>query len=469
MSTDRASIPGRLSLPGLIAYSAPAVPLQMALIPLILFLPPYYSGLLGAEALAAIGGIFFVARLWDAITDPLVGAFSDRTRLTLGRRRPWMLAGLIPMTVLAVMLLQPPADIGPLYLTVCLALFYVFWTMVQVPYIAWGAELSPDYQERARIATFREGAGTVLGVVLALGTPFILSLLGVIDPGGEGGLDLGPILGVLAVALAILFPLTILTACFIVPEPAADPRPIDWRETISVVRRNKPFLRLLSAYFLVQCGFALFVSLVTFFIVAVLRLPGDLFLPLVFLQHVVGLIAAPFWMPVIARLGKHRAYCVIIAMLMIGLLALLLIPRESFVAALIAFGFVGLAVGAKFLLPPAIAADAIDYDTLKTGTAQAGAHMALLNLSNKLALAAPVGVVFPVLALTGFDPAPGATNSEEALRALALLTTVPSMVVMGAGLAIMWRYPITAARHGTIRRRLERLGMLGPEQESPVT
>ncbi len=460
---------GRLRWPALIAYAGPAVPLQMALIPLILFLPPYYSGLFGAEALAAVGAVFFIARLWDAVTDPVIGAVSDRTRLKFGRRRPFMLAGMVPMTILAWLLLQPPEGVGPLYLTVCLALFYVFWTMVQVPYIAWGAEISPDYAERSRIATVREGAGTVLGVVLALGTPFILSLLGVIDPGAEGGLDLEPILGVLAVALVVLFPVTILLACFTAPEAKASPKPIDWRETALVVRRNKPFLRLLAAYFLVQCGFAAFVSLSTFFIVAVLQLPGNLFLPLVFIQHIVGLVAAPFWLPLINRIGKHRAYCLVIGLLVLGLLALLLIPRESFGWALAAFFIVGLAVGAKFLLPPAIAADAVDYDTLKTGTAQAGAHMALLNLTNKVALAVPVGIVFPVLALAGFDPAPGAENSAAAIQALALLTTVPAMVVMGLGIAIMWRYPITAAKHGVIRTRLERLGLLSTEQESSVT
>ena len=73
-ATDRTS---------LLAYMLPAVPLAMLGMPLIIYVPPFYAAELGLE-LAAVGGIFFIARSWDALTDPLIGYFSDQTRGPVG-------------------------------------------------------------------------------------------------------------------------------------------------------------------------------------------------------------------------------------------------------------------------------------------------------------------------------------------------------------------------------------------------
>ena len=82
-----------LSAVRLIAYSAPSLATSVAALPMVLFVPAYYSGELGVP-LAAVGGAIAVSRLLDVVTDPLIGTLSDRVRTPLGRRKPWMALGL---------------------------------------------------------------------------------------------------------------------------------------------------------------------------------------------------------------------------------------------------------------------------------------------------------------------------------------------------------------------------------------
>jgi Na+/melibiose symporter-like transporter len=76
----------------LLAYAGPAIPLRILLMQLVVYVPPFYAAEMGLE-IATIGLIFFLARGWDALIDPLVGNLSDRTRSRWGRRKPWMAVG----------------------------------------------------------------------------------------------------------------------------------------------------------------------------------------------------------------------------------------------------------------------------------------------------------------------------------------------------------------------------------------
>lgn len=129
--------PGRLSAAQLIAYAAPTVALQSMMVPLLMYLPPTYSQVAGLS-LATVGLMFAVGMAFEAFTDPLIGALSDRTTLAFGRRRTWMAIG-APIAMLATwFLLTPSKDTTALYLLVWLLVFYAGWTMVFIPHQTWG-------------------------------------------------------------------------------------------------------------------------------------------------------------------------------------------------------------------------------------------------------------------------------------------------------------------------------------------
>ncbi|MCS5583587.1 MAG: MFS transporter, partial [Pseudomonadales bacterium] len=120
---------------------------------------------------AIMGTIFGVSRVWDAISDPLVGYFSDKTRHSMGRRRVWLLASILPIGVSFVMVFSPPASLSASALVVWMGIgvigFYSAMTLFMVPHLSFGAELTDNYHERSRLYGLRHGAYTI-GSIIAL-------------------------------------------------------------------------------------------------------------------------------------------------------------------------------------------------------------------------------------------------------------------------------------------------------------
>ncbi len=116
----------------------------------------------------------------------------------------------------------------------------------------------------------------------------------------------------------------------------------------------------------------------------------------------------------------------------------------------------GMALGADLALPPAMQADVIDFDSLRTGQDRAGLFFAMWSMSTKLALALAVGLAFPALSALGFVA--GAENDATALFWLAVIYAWVPTVLKGVAIAIIWNHPMTQRRQAIIRRRLETRG-----------
>src|SRR6202011_4869652 len=100
--------------------------------------PAFYAQSLG---LAVVGGVFMLTRLWDTVSDPLIGLLSDRTRSRFGRRKPWIAAGGVIFAAATVAIFLPAGHPGALYLGAWLFAFYLGWTMMQIPFLAWSGAL----------------------------------------------------------------------------------------------------------------------------------------------------------------------------------------------------------------------------------------------------------------------------------------------------------------------------------------
>lgn len=443
--------PTALSKQVLIAYGLPGLPLAVLGLPLFIYLPTFYAETVGLD-LATVGLILLIARLWDVVTDPIVGALSDRTSGRFGRRRPWII-GAAPLLGLSIwFLFVPPPGAGVGHLLVWSIALYLAWTMVQLPHAAWGAELSRDYHQRSRITGTRE-ALVIIGTLLAAATPVILAG----EDGREAGL--GAVLRVLAIGLIIGLPLASLVSAAIVPDPppSAAPRSRPWRERVAegsrALKANRAFLRLILAYLLNGIANGLPATLFLLFVGHVLVLP-DKAGELLFIYFACAIIGIPLWVWLSGKLDKHRAWLIAMAgnCLIFGWAPFL--GAGDYTPFLIICVLSGVCLGADLALPPSMQADVVDLDRAGAGNAGAGdggdgeggdaprtgLYFAFWGMATKLALALAVGITFPALDLAGFDASAGAVNDEDGLLVLALLYGALPIVFKIAAMRLMARF-----------------------------
>ena len=152
------------------AYCLPMVSLQFMGMLFGIYLMKYSTDVL-LVAPGAMGVLFLIGRLWDAVSDPLVGYLSDRSRARRGRRRSWMLASALPILASTVMLWAPPTVLHSLPLVVwmgsALLLYETAYTAFYVPWGALGMELTSKYHERTRLFGYRHviaAGGSALGL-----------------------------------------------------------------------------------------------------------------------------------------------------------------------------------------------------------------------------------------------------------------------------------------------------------------
>ncbi|PCI54711.1 MAG: Na+/melibiose symporter and related transporter-like protein [Alphaproteobacteria bacterium] len=434
----------KLSLESLLSYSGLAVPMSMLLLPVIIYLPPFYAENLGLS-LSAVGGTFFLARLWDGISDPVIGSLSDRLNSRWGRRKPWIAVGAPLLMVATYFLCVPTQTADDFYLLFWLVAFYLAWTMVQIPFQSWGAELTPDYHERNRLVGFREG-GFMLGILLAVGVPMIF-----LPPEP----DLRNILQIFTAVVLILIPITVVIALKNVPDVSSSKGEyLKLRAVPRTLVRNRPFLRVMSAYFIYQVGSAAWDALVVFTVTRYMGLSGGLFLSLVLFQYLAAIICIPLAVRLANKIGKHRAICVGILIRPLAFGLIVLVSPEGYLYAALSFALLGVAGAPMLVLPTSIVADVIDYDTLKTGKRQTGTYMSLFNLGTKLALALGVGIALPLVDLAGFDPT--GENTASAMSALIIVGCGMPVLLALVSLTLLWNFSITEKKHDIIRRWLSR-------------
>jgi Na+/melibiose symporter-like transporter len=227
-------------------YGSVSLPLAIMSYPLGVWIPRLYSTEMGFT-LEVIGFVIFLAAIFDAISDPLMGFFSDRTRTRWGRRKPWIFVG-VPLYAAAIwMLLNPTEGVTVYYL----AAFYIALrgttTIFGLPYTAWGMELSSNYHTRTLIQSAREkfvmiGLMTASAIVLASeeiwndnSASFVLSNFSWV--------------------IVTLLPFTAALVLWKVPEvPEFNPPKISIKESMGKMFKNKLFSRLLVIELLIAGG-----------------------------------------------------------------------------------------------------------------------------------------------------------------------------------------------------------------------
>ena len=426
-------------------YGLTDLPIQLSLFPVLVFVPKYYTSDLGVS-LTLAATLLLAVRWFDVATDPLCGYLCDRTRTRWGRRRPWIVAATPIMMLSIYQLFLPPAGAGAVHLFVWMFVLSLGTTMMLIPYYAWAAELSPDYNERSRITGFRARMGVVGGLIAQIVPATALLLFGI---GGSGA-----VLMLVGIAMLVLTPICVYFTVTKVPETD------DYESTVTpfwkglgLMGSNGPFLRLIIAFMISSTALSMSTPLYIFFIAFVLQAEDQAIFMLTFF-YLANFLAVPFWVWLSAKVGKHRAY--VASFGLIGLahpFYMLLGPGDFWWMTPITL-VTGFAAGGFQALPNSMKADVIDLDELNCGENRAGLFFSAWSFTAKMAGSVGASLALYGLAWFGFNAADAAANGPDEIFGLRFLfATAPSLFYFLAGVVI-WRYPITEARHTQLRAEL---------------
>lgn len=428
----------------LAAYSLPSIPLSMLLTPIIIYLPAFYASHLGIS-LSALGIVFFLGRLWDGITDPIIGYYSDKLRFRMGRRKPWVLVGTPFLMLTTYFLCRPPEGVGVTYLLVALVLFYIAYTVVRIPYISWGAELSPHYSERNRIAGFRE-LGTMLGIFISIGAPYFF-----LKP-EDASMD--NIMLIFTITVVILLPITSVLVGIGVPDKSYhNHTSTSFKANLGALWNNKPFMRIMLAQGVLYLGTYIYNACMVFLIEQTMDLPGS-FLPLILIEYTAMMIFVPILIAIAGRLDKHRVIAFGILVQVGALLIMAFATPGNFWQLAVAFTLVGVSFASWYIIPTSMIADTVDYGKMRGGADSAGIYMAVFNFVDKVALALAALIALPLLELFGFNPQ--GNNSESALFSVKIIGVILPAIIVFIAVLIYWNYPINKRKHATVMRYTNR-------------
>ncbi len=391
---------------------------------------------------ATLALLFGLSRIWDAVSDPLAGYLTDRTRTRFGRRRPWMLAGAIPMALAFAMLWAPPQALegGALvaWVGVALLVFYTASTAVDVPHSALGAEICEDYHERNRLFGYKRalfGVGSLLAVASMQG--FLAG------DAREVGRWVGPLAGALALVLVLL------TVLRVRERPEYQGRGA--RTPLSAVRdvwRNRHARVLLGVFTLQQLGVVGVSVTIPYYSKYVLETPEytSAFLGCMFVSALLGV---PFWMRFSQGRDKRRVIVRAMVVVALALAALSLAPKGAAYWVMAIATLAGFAAAALDVLLPSAQADVIDVDERDTGERKEGAYFAAWAFAAKTA--GGVAAMIVGFALDGLGFEPNATQSAEVLLGLRAVAGLLPALVYTAGLLLFLRFSLGPDEHRGVR------------------
>ncbi len=435
-----------------IGFGQLAIPLAFAGLPIAVFVSKFYAEDLKIN-IETVGLILLVARLADFVVDPIIGYTSDHTTWRLGRRRSWVLLG-APVFALGVfMLFLPPRGADEYHLLIWIAVFYLGWTMITIPYGAWGAELSGDYNERSRITGVRE-IFTLVGLALASAVPVLVGVGIAQGDGVSGGYWYA--MEALGWTIIALTPICVAIMFWSTPEPQPRERkPVSMWKGAKAALTNWPFVRLFFATLGVRMGSRAVEVLFLFYLVdavGLTRAEGNHF-PLALI--VSAITFAPLWIWLGGAITKHKALSLAMGTACVVFATLPFIQDAGYWPNLFLFIVIGAVFSAPYTLGQSIAADVVDLDSLKTREPRAGLLISFFGLAIKGGDAVGAGLALILVGMLGFDST-AEVKTADSVSALTTAFSLLPIVFYVPAIALIWNFPITPVVQRRIRSLIER-------------
>ena len=436
--------------------------------------------------LTTIAAVVLFARLFDAVSDPLVGYYCDRYYRRTGTRKPFIFVGGLFFILSSYFLYVPygvdassvsgdgasavPTTVSTAYFASCFIMFYLAWTLFEIPHLTWASELAPNTSDKAKIYSYRNVAH-YLGLIIFYAVP--------LSPLFKSS-DITPDTLEISVIAADAALLVLLAVCLkTVPDhalsrkntpysnaisesmdsPTANNRTVfekfsELRLLLHDVVDNKLFLMFIAAYSLTSMATGMWYGLLFLYVDVYLGL-GDQFAPMFVIGCTVGIVSTPAWCYLTVRLGKKATWMMSLVLLVFGYIYTgSLSPGKTDLSNLvilqttIAVGFACIGV-----IAPAMLAEISDYGAWKSGTERPASYFSLYIFTGKLINALASALGFAIAGWYGFDATVNAQTQNGIFGATLVTAWLPAFfAVLALGLLLF--IPATTRRHAIIERRL---------------
>lgn len=438
-----------------------------------IFYAIFLTDVVGLEArLASFAALIGV--IWDSINDPLVGLISDRVTSRWGRRRPFLLLFSIPFGLAFLLMWWAPPWNNQIILAVHMTLAYIIsdtlQTLVAVPFFTLTPEMTPDYDERTELTTFRMFFNLIASLGVAVAAPMIknwalsqgmtLSQSYLLISGMFGGLGALPFL--------VMF--------FFVreshPTPSAASPTI--KEIAATAWDNIPF-RFATGLYMLNWMTVDMVSLILPYFLTYWIAQGNLTAEMSLfganisqdsvilgLMFITAIAALPVWNWISKKTSKRKAYIYGMGFWMVVQLLLITVQPGQTTLILTLTILAGISIATAHVLPDAIFPDVIEWEELRTGKRNEGVYYGIKNFSRKLSGAVTIFLVLQALGWFGYQTPPeGVTifqQSELTVLVIRILTGPFGALLLLSAIIIAWFYPLTREEHNRIRKLLIQKG-----------
>jgi GPH family glycoside/pentoside/hexuronide:cation symporter len=426
----------------------------------------------------ALAGIVVAAgKIWDAVTDPVVGFISDRTNTRWGRRRPFILFGSFPLFLtMIIMFVNPllffdsttffnpdvfsesfawtevlwnPKEHQTFLLIwgiVCFCLLNLAYTLVNIPYSSLTPELTQDYHERTSLNGYRFGCA-VFGTLL--GAAAVFPIIQAFPNQNIGFLVLGVIFGAVMMITALI-------TFFAIREPMAHgEKPTkSFFETYLKVFKNKPYLLILFTYALHITALTVITSVAVYYFKYIHQAEEEITTAMLILL-VTAMVFIPISVLVSKKYGKKVVYGIGMAVFSLSVLILSIFGHNQPINfSFIMMFFAGVGLGFTYVMPYAIVPDTIEYDYLLTGERTEGSFYGIWTFMLKIGQALALAITGVVLQLTGYveNVIPQPEPMAE-FGILLLLGAIPAVIFFFA-IVMLYHYPINEERYKEIIEKI---------------
>ena len=421
--------------------------------------------------LTTIGTIILIARLFDAVTDPVIGYLSDRYYANKGSRKGFIITGGMLFVISSYFLFIPNgihsnvpyAPVSSFYFLVWFLVFYLAWTLFEIPHLAWGSELAVNTQEKNTVFSLR-ALGYSLGALLFYAVP----LLPIFE---SHSFTPQTLTWSVPIACALILPF--LYYCIkTVPErkvifgpkknlnqkkhPSCDEKKnVHYQRVFSLLLGNKPFLIVIAAFFFSGTGAGMVMALLFIFADSFLGLGEKL--PLIYMLTMgASVISIGIWNKLSTILSKKTCWILGILITAIGVLGIgSLTPGvNSWLTLLFLQTLMFCGAMAGNIFTPSLLSDTIDYATWKFGQDYAGTYFSVYALIMKVNIAIGGAIGLIIAGHYKFDATINTHSPEQIFGLHLAIVYLPTLTIL-ISLFFIALMPLNSRRNSIIRRRLD--------------